>query len=58
MNFSTPRPLKEIVAELNALRADSERIIFKIDSLVTELKMALLLLQSTPSAWPGANRHD
>jgi len=58
MTFSTPRPVTEIIAELKALRADSEKIIQKIDLLVHEMKLAILMEQSRPQTWTGANRDD
>jgi hypothetical protein len=58
MTFSTPRPVTEIAAELKALRADSEKIIQKIDLLVHEMRLAILLEQSRPQALAGANRDD
>lgn len=58
MTFSTPRPVPEIAAELKTLRADSEKIIRKIDLLVHELKLAILLEQSRSQTWIGANRDD
>ncbi len=58
MTVSTPRPVPEIAAELKALRDDSEKIIRKIDHLVHEMKLAILLEQSRPQTWLGANRDD